>query len=298
MHALVVADTSEYGVVRVICDRPHTAKGVLERDGFAVSVTRVHRGGGPGPPGGLADVLEALQTLERQRRVPVLFLRPERPSRSRHPARRGPGPGRRPGAASSWYTLRRCTARAVGPRASVRAAARRCGTRRVATANVTARNARGGRRGADVRCSRSRCRSVTDVDSTRHGPCSRTLLTRLRRRRVRVHAHLRGACARAAVLDADIVGGVAVGADRHAARRRTGPLRSVGRAATMDGRVLWARDPDSARAMASTTKIMTAVVALEHGSLSDVVTVDAQPPPSASPRWASWWERSSREDEL
>ena len=31
-----------------------------------------------------------------------------------------------------------------------------------------------------------------------------------------------------------------------------------------DGRVLWARDPDSRRPMASITKIMTAVVALEH----------------------------------
>jgi len=40
-----------------------------------------------------------------------------------------------------------------------------------------------------------------------------------------------------------------------------------------DGRVLWARSPDVRRPMASITKIMTAVVALEHSSLSDVVTV-------------------------
>ena len=41
MHALVVADTSEYGVARVICDRPHSARRVLEAAGLAVSVTRV-----------------------------------------------------------------------------------------------------------------------------------------------------------------------------------------------------------------------------------------------------------------
>jgi hypothetical protein len=29
MHALVVADTSEFGVARVLCDRPHAARHVL-----------------------------------------------------------------------------------------------------------------------------------------------------------------------------------------------------------------------------------------------------------------------------
>jgi serine-type D-Ala-D-Ala carboxypeptidase (penicillin-binding protein 5/6) len=80
--------------------------------------------------------------------------------------------------------------------------------------------------------------------------------------------------ATAAVLDNDTIGGVSVGP--------AGPLRSSapdlyipsGVLSTMDGRVLWARDPDSQRAMASTTKIMTAVVVLENGNLNDVITVD------------------------
>lgn len=42
---------------------------------------------------------------------------------------------------------------------------------------------------------------------------------------------------------------------------------------TGDGRVLWARDADSERAMASTTKIMTAVVAVENSSLDEPVAV-------------------------
>ena len=40
-----------------------------------------------------------------------------------------------------------------------------------------------------------------------------------------------------------------------------------------DGRTLWARSPAVKRPMASITKIMTAVVALEHSNLNDVVTV-------------------------
>lgn len=42
---------------------------------------------------------------------------------------------------------------------------------------------------------------------------------------------------------------------------------------TMDGRTLWSRDSGSERAMASTTKIMTALVVLEHAELTDIVTV-------------------------
>lgn len=42
---------------------------------------------------------------------------------------------------------------------------------------------------------------------------------------------------------------------------------------TADGRVLWSRSPDEERAMASTTKIMTAIVALENASLDEPVVV-------------------------
>ena len=42
-----------------------------------------------------------------------------------------------------------------------------------------------------------------------------------------------------------------------------------------DGRVLWSRDPDAERAMASTTKIMTALVVLEHADLDGSATVSA-----------------------
>ncbi|MDO8963795.1 MAG: ACT domain-containing protein [Coriobacteriia bacterium] len=60
MHALVVADTSDYGVARVICDRPHGARHALENEGFAVSLTRVIAVEIPDTPGGLASLLETL----------------------------------------------------------------------------------------------------------------------------------------------------------------------------------------------------------------------------------------------
>jgi D-alanyl-D-alanine carboxypeptidase (penicillin-binding protein 5/6) len=43
----------------------------------------------------------------------------------------------------------------------------------------------------------------------------------------------------------------------------------------LDGRVLWARAPSTPRRMASTTKIMTALLAVEAGTLDDTVTVSA-----------------------
>ena len=78
----------------------------------------------------------------------------------------------------------------------------------------------------------------------------------------------------AAVMDNDMIGGVKVG--KGAAMRSKAPDLSIpsGILMTMEGRVLWARDPNARRAMASTTKIMTAVVALEKAGIEGTVTVD------------------------
>jgi serine-type D-Ala-D-Ala carboxypeptidase (penicillin-binding protein 5/6) len=53
-----------------------------------------------------------------------------------------------------------------------------------------------------------------------------------------------------------------------------------------DGRILWSRSPDEERAMASTTKIMTAIVALENASLDEPILV--------SPRAATIGEAAAR----
>lgn len=80
--------------------------------------------------------------------------------------------------------------------------------------------------------------------------------------------------ASATVLDADYLGRIQV-ADAPALRSKAPDLYvPAGVLMTMDGRELWARNPESRRAMASTTKIMTAIVVLEKGDLNQIVTVD------------------------
>ena len=60
MHALMIADTEEFGVVRIVCDTPKKATSLLDDKGFSASVTSVLAVEIPDRPGGLADVLEAL----------------------------------------------------------------------------------------------------------------------------------------------------------------------------------------------------------------------------------------------
>ncbi len=60
MHALMVADTAEFGVVRIICDAPEAAKRLLDERGFSASVTPVLAVEVPDRPAGLAELLEAL----------------------------------------------------------------------------------------------------------------------------------------------------------------------------------------------------------------------------------------------
>lgn len=60
MHALMVADTTEFGVVRIICDAPERAKQLLDAKGFGASVVEVIAVQIPDSPGGLADILDTL----------------------------------------------------------------------------------------------------------------------------------------------------------------------------------------------------------------------------------------------
>lgn len=75
MHALMVADTAQFGVVRVICDDPDRAKTVLEDQGFGASVTPVVAVEVPNHPGGLADVLEALDAAAMNVEYAYCFVR-------------------------------------------------------------------------------------------------------------------------------------------------------------------------------------------------------------------------------
>jgi serine-type D-Ala-D-Ala carboxypeptidase (penicillin-binding protein 5/6) len=79
--------------------------------------------------------------------------------------------------------------------------------------------------------------------------------------------------AAAAVLDNDLIGTVRVGSSTERRSKAPDLYIPAGMLTTIDGRELWARDQERRRAMASTTKIMTAVVVLERADLDDTVTV-------------------------
>lgn len=76
MRALMVADTQEFGVVRIICDRPQAGRYALEQAGFGVSVAGVIGVEVPDKPGGLADVLETLGKVGINVEYAYCFIEP------------------------------------------------------------------------------------------------------------------------------------------------------------------------------------------------------------------------------
>jgi len=76
MHALMVADTESFGVVRIICDTPRSARSILAGLGFSVTLTPVIAVEVPDRPGGLADVLEALGRAGKNVEYAYCFVKP------------------------------------------------------------------------------------------------------------------------------------------------------------------------------------------------------------------------------
>lgn len=64
MHALVVADTTDYGIVRIVCDKPEDAVEALTDGGFRATIAQVVGVKVPDVPGGLADVFETLESRD------------------------------------------------------------------------------------------------------------------------------------------------------------------------------------------------------------------------------------------
>ena len=62
IRALSIADTSDFGILRLIVDQPDKACTVLREKGFMASVTEVIAVEVPDVPGGLARVLTPLET--------------------------------------------------------------------------------------------------------------------------------------------------------------------------------------------------------------------------------------------
>jgi len=62
--ALSVAETSDFGILRFICDKPEKAVQVLRQAGFSVGETEVIAIQIPHRPGGLAEALAVIKPLE------------------------------------------------------------------------------------------------------------------------------------------------------------------------------------------------------------------------------------------
>jgi hypothetical protein len=64
MEALTIADTSDYGVARILCSDPARARETLEKWGYRAITTKVAAFAVPNRPGGLAELLEAIDGLD------------------------------------------------------------------------------------------------------------------------------------------------------------------------------------------------------------------------------------------
>ena len=62
LRSMCIADTSNYGIVRIIADEPERAKALLDEDGHAANVRMVNAFAVPDKPGGLSTVLNILES--------------------------------------------------------------------------------------------------------------------------------------------------------------------------------------------------------------------------------------------
>ncbi|HZK24297.1 MAG TPA: ACT domain-containing protein [Oscillospiraceae bacterium] len=60
IRALSIADTTDFGILRLIVNKPEAASNILREDGFMVSETEVIAVDVPDRPGGLAEVLDTM----------------------------------------------------------------------------------------------------------------------------------------------------------------------------------------------------------------------------------------------
>ena len=64
MSALSIADTADYGLVRIICADSAAAREVLEKAGYSATTSKVAAIAVPDRPGGMAELLEAMDALD------------------------------------------------------------------------------------------------------------------------------------------------------------------------------------------------------------------------------------------
>jgi len=75
ISALCIADTTDFGILRIIVDKPDLAEKVLKEDGFAVSITEVIAMSIEDQPGGLAKALKVLDEYDINIEYMYAYLR-------------------------------------------------------------------------------------------------------------------------------------------------------------------------------------------------------------------------------
>ncbi len=60
IRALTIADTPEFGILRIIVDKPEEAKKLLKDNNFTANITDIVAAEVPDKPGGLAEILKTL----------------------------------------------------------------------------------------------------------------------------------------------------------------------------------------------------------------------------------------------
>ena len=95
IRALSLADTTDFGILRLIVDQYDQAREVLKDKGFTVGKTEVVAVEVPDRPGGLGLVLQILAASRRQRGIHVRLCPAQRQERGHHLPLRQPGAGHR-----------------------------------------------------------------------------------------------------------------------------------------------------------------------------------------------------------
>ncbi len=74
LRALSIADTTDFGILRFIVDKPEETKGILSAAGHTAKLTNVIAVKVPDVPGGLASVLEVVKNAGRVIEYMYAFL--------------------------------------------------------------------------------------------------------------------------------------------------------------------------------------------------------------------------------
>ena len=78
IRALSIADTTDYGILRVIVSDPEKAEKALKENGFTYSVTEVIAAAVPDEPGGLNKAISCLSKADISIEYVYAFLNPKK----------------------------------------------------------------------------------------------------------------------------------------------------------------------------------------------------------------------------